>query len=256
MAAGFVALALFALLRAGPAVNAAPVGIIQITIDCGAKLERMTIANLTNEELLLTGWTLGTLVKPRGNEPFALSGKLAPGAQVTYETGPDAIPGRLTLAEVKIFDAEDPLEAAILETPYGTAKATCLGRLGLVRVGPPPSAETATPTATAIIPAVVPTTAPTQTALTSQANQPFAWLDRPPLGANSTRSCPSTGQWFLVYSGGPDGTPISTAAAACQNADVFWASRGGKWFGYAKSSPDASDIWNVGIGEAHFARGQ
>jgi hypothetical protein len=259
-----VVIGLFIVILAGlgsslmiPRVEAAPVGTIQLVIDCKNRLQKTTITNQTNEELSLTGWTLETAVKPSGNEPFNLarSGRLAPGAAVTYSAGTDAIPGLLTIFESGNIYDDDPLERAIVRTPYGTISADCIGKVGLLRVGPEPTVLITTPTATVASIASA-TASPTSTVAAVSTPQTFTWLDRPPIGASSTPSCPISGQWFLVYASGPDGTQISNAASACPNSDIFWASRSGKWYGYAKASAAASDTWNVGIGEAHFIRGQ
>jgi hypothetical protein len=235
-------------------VDAAPVGQILLTISCDSRPERTTISNLTNETLNFTGWTLGTRVRPRGNEPFALSGTLAPGAQVTYETGPDAIPGRLTLAEVKIYDADDPQEGAILETPYGTLQVLCLVKAGSLRVG---SQETPIATTPAAATATL-TAAPSATATSSaaQVSGVFSWYGRPPIGSSGAPTCPAAGEWFLLYAAGVNEAPIASAAAVCANADLFWVFRAGRWLGYAKAVPAASDTWTVTLGEAHFVHGR
>ena len=81
------------------------------------------------------------------------------------------------------------------------------------------------------------------------------WLDRPP-GGSASATCPASGQWLLLYWGGSEGTPIAMAADACANAEFYWVSREGRWQGFAKSVPAASDEWNVLTGEAHFIRGR
>lgn len=80
------------------------------------------------------------------------------------------------------------------------------------------------------------------------------WLDRPPASPGATETCPAPGQWLLLYWGGD--TAIALAAVACPNADLFWASREGRWFGYAIAAPAASDTWEVLRGEAHFVHGR
>jgi predicted secreted protein len=81
------------------------------------------------------------------------------------------------------------------------------------------------------------------------------WVDRPPTSAGATASCPSERQWSLVYWDGGT-TAISTAAGACEDADGFWVNRSGRWLGFSKDSPAASDIWQTVLGEAHFAHGK
>lgn len=107
---------------------------------------------------------------------------------------------------------------------------------------------TATPTATAT-PTVTPTVTPTPSPGQDR------WFDRPPAGPGAMATCPSAGQWLLLYWGGTEGLPIATAATACPAADIFWVSRQGRWLGFAKTRPEASDTWNVLRGEAHFVHG-
>jgi hypothetical protein len=81
------------------------------------------------------------------------------------------------------------------------------------------------------------------------------WLSAPPAGAGARESCPEARQWLLLYWGGPNNTAIAAAAEACPNADNLWVSREGRWLGYSKAAPAASENWNVIAGEAHFIRG-
>ena len=85
--------------------------------------------------------------------------------------------------------------------------------------------------------------------------QPGQWLDRPPGGADGTPSCPAAEQWLLVYWGGAEQAFIATAANACPNANLYWSNRGGRWFGFARAAPAASDDWEILAGEAAFVHG-
>lgn len=82
------------------------------------------------------------------------------------------------------------------------------------------------------------------------------WLDRPPANPGAVRVCPPAGQWRLFYWSGPPEAPISVAAEVCPEATIFWIYRQGRWLGYAKLSPQASDFWYSLHGEAHFLRGR
>jgi hypothetical protein len=81
------------------------------------------------------------------------------------------------------------------------------------------------------------------------------WVDRPPSTQGSARTCPPPGEWRLLYWKGPGDVPIETAALSCVEAEVFWLSRQGRWFGYSKGAPNASDRWTTTVGEATFIRG-
>lgn len=122
--------------------------------------------------------------------------------------------------------------------------------LGLAVTPTPTPTPTITPTAT---PTLTPTPTLTLTPTPTPTARPAQWLDRPPTTAGAVQTCPTLGQWLLLYWGGD--TPIATAAAACPNADRFWVSRQGQWFGFAPGAPGASDTWDVVHGEAHFVRG-
>jgi hypothetical protein len=115
-----------------------------------------------------------------------------------------------------------------------------------------PSPVSATPTVTATVSNnLIPTT--------TAATQPSTpqWLDRPlATSAPQSKSCPSGSTWSFLYWGGPNQTPIGSAAAVCPSAETFWAFRGGKWLGYATQSAAASDSWTVFIGDASFIRGR
>lgn len=82
------------------------------------------------------------------------------------------------------------------------------------------------------------------------------WLDRPPASPGAMQSCPPPGQWRLLYWSGSSDVPISSAAQACPDAVLFWLNRQGRWFGFAKASPDASDLWYSLHGEAVLVRGR
>jgi hypothetical protein len=85
---------------------------------------------------------------------------------------------------------------------------------------------------------------------------PSQWLNQPPTAPNAMRQCPDSGLWALLYWGGTDNAPIATAADACPSVDNVWVSREGKWLGFAKVAPQASDSWQVLYGEAHFMHGK
>jgi hypothetical protein len=80
-----------------------------------------------------------------------------------------------------------------------------------------------------------------------------AWLNGPAPAGQPT--CPPAGNWVFLYWGGPDNTPIATAAAACQNIDKVWTNRQGTWLAFSPGSP-ANDNWDVRAGEGAFVRGK
>jgi micrococcal nuclease len=72
---------------------------------------------------------------------------------------------------------------------------------------------------------------------------------------NGTRVLgPDTGQWLLLHWRGTPG-PIAVQASACGSADSLWVNRSGRWLGFAKTAPAASDTWDLVTVEAHFVRG-
>ncbi len=104
---------------ARPSVTATPEpptglnGSFTITVDCAGSPERTTLTNtLAGTPLDLSRFTLGSIVAPRGGEPFPLSGTLASGESRTYETGPGATVNRLS--GEAIYDEVDPREGARL----------------------------------------------------------------------------------------------------------------------------------------------
>jgi hypothetical protein len=82
------------------------------------------------------------------------------------------------------------------------------------------------------------------------------WFDRPPSAQGGVRACPPAKEWRLLYWNGPSDVPIAIASLSCPEAEVFWLNRQGKWYGFAKALPNASDAWNAITGEANFMRGQ
>ncbi|CAA9562431.1 MAG: hypothetical protein AVDCRST_MAG88-1610 [uncultured Thermomicrobiales bacterium] len=107
-----------------------------LAIDCGANPETSTISNGTDEALDLARFALGTLHQPRTNEPFRLSGTLAPGAGITFQSGERAAANVLT--RQFIHDNDQPeREGAVLLTPFGELRVPCHRRDGRLPVGTP-----------------------------------------------------------------------------------------------------------------------
>ena len=77
------------------------------------------------------------------------------------------------------------------------------------------------------------------------------WLSQPPGSGSARSTCPESGQWLLLYWGGPS-SPIDVAAEACPSIDRIWTSREGRWLGHATGVQRASDSWVPLLGEAHF----
>lgn len=75
-----------------------------------------------------------------------------------------------------------------------------------------------------------------------------------PLG--TTLTCPSAGQWLLLYWRAPGPAPITVAAGLCPSADRFWVRRDGAWLGYSRDSPTASDPIVLLVNEAVFVHGR
>ncbi len=152
------------LLAIGLAVPAAAqTGTIAVSVSCGSNPERTTITNNTNQALNLSGFTLSSINDPRSNEPFALSGTVAAGASVTFQTGTGATANVLT--NQFIYDNEAANEGARLGTPFGTLTVLCsAGSNSLQLPGATTTPTTPTPAATA-------TTRPAATATAVQPQQ-------------------------------------------------------------------------------------
>jgi plastocyanin len=129
-------------------------------------------------------------------------------------------------------------------TVQGTAAATATTT----------ATTTASPAATTSPGAI--TAPPPPTATTVAQPGTGQWVDRPPAASGAAASCPTGGQWLLIYWSGSDNSAIATSAAVCNAADLYWVSREGRWLGFSKNAPAASDTWNVLNGEAHFVHGQ
>lgn len=87
--------------------------------------------------------------------------------------------------------------------------------------------------------------------LTSTSGSAAVWLNRPPTAPTALSMCPQSGQWLLLYWGGPI-APIDVAAQACLEIDRIWVSRDGRWQGFSAGQRTASDSWTPLPGEAHF----
>lgn len=144
----------------------AQTGSIALTIQCRTTPERTTITNNTDQALNLSGYRLTSLVLPRGEEPLALSGTVAPGGSLTFETGGGAGQG---LTGAPIYNNDDPNEGARLTTPFGALTVLCgvTGtNSGTLPVAAPQPTATAPPAATATAPpppTETPALAPTAT---------------------------------------------------------------------------------------------
>ncbi len=102
-------------------------GSFTLTVDCAGAPERTTLTNnLAGTPLNLSNFTLGSIVAPRGGEPFRLSGTLASGESRTYETGPGAAVNPLS-AEA-IYEEADPREGARLTGFASDLVTSCSGR--------------------------------------------------------------------------------------------------------------------------------
>lgn len=192
-----VALTLLGGLTYGAHGAAALVGTITLTLDCNGNPERTTITNGTDTVLDLSGFAVTSLVNPRqGVEPFRLSGTLAPGAAITYQTGSAATGGNVPTRQ-SIYVNTDPSEGARLTTPYGDLTVLCRAGTGSLGVtsAPVPTA-TIMPTATAMptarpIQTAVPTVAPTATVVpTATAIAPMPGLPNTGGGGGTSPSGP------------------------------------------------------------------
>lgn len=85
---------------------------------------------------------------------------------------------------------------------------------------------------------------------------PSQWLNRPPGSVEALAVCPTASHWALLYWGGADRTLITVAADSCPHASLYWTNRRGRWLGFSRLNPAASDTWSLFQGEAHFLLGR
>jgi hypothetical protein len=229
-------------------------GSITLQIQCSAFGETIIIGNQTNLAggLNLSGWKFRTFNNPT---EYALSGQLSVGHSIIFRSGPGATGN--VLSSSYLFDNTNPAkpDGGILISPFGTLIVPCAQATGSMQVGITPVSATGTPiaSATGTVSATASATATSTATASSTAQTPVGqWLSSPP--PYGQPQCPAASQWLLLYWAGATAS-IATSASACPNTDLFWVNRSGRWLGFAKAAPGASDTWESLTGEAHFAHG-
>lgn len=123
---GILALAVVAvgLPFVGPSTVDAATPALTVTLDCYSSRERVTIKN--NRSATVTIRTVGSLYKPRSNEPFTVTRKLAAGKSVSYYSGSGAsASSAYTLTRQSIFANDVATEGVRVTSSVGTFTKRC-----------------------------------------------------------------------------------------------------------------------------------
>ncbi len=107
----------------GPSTADAATG-LTVTVDCYSSKERVTIKNTRSATVTIK--TVGSLYKPRSNEPFTVNRKLAAGKSVSYYTGSGAsASSAYTLTRQSIFSNDVASEGVRVTSSVGTFSKRC-----------------------------------------------------------------------------------------------------------------------------------
>lgn len=106
---------------------------IRIALDCYATPEIVRITNTRNRPVYLS--TIGSLYRPRDNEPFAVNRRLGTGAVAVFRFGTGAGADAPTRQFIFQNDVPGRDEGVIVATSAGTFLFRCSGRLTLPNTG-------------------------------------------------------------------------------------------------------------------------
>ncbi len=107
----------------GPSTADAATG-LTVTLDCYSSRERVTIKNTRSATVTIK--TVGSLYKPRSNEPFTVNRKLAAGKSVSYYTGSGAsASSAYTLTRQSIFNNDVASEGVRVTSSVGIFSKRC-----------------------------------------------------------------------------------------------------------------------------------
>jgi hypothetical protein len=107
----------------GPSTADAATG-LTITVDCYSSRERVTIKNTRTATVTIK--TVGSLYKPRSNEPFTVNRKLAAGKSDSYYSGRGAsASSAYTLTRQSIFSNDVASEGVRVTSSVGTFSKRC-----------------------------------------------------------------------------------------------------------------------------------
>ncbi len=107
----------------GPSTAEAATG-LTVTLDCYSSRERVTIKNTRSATVTIR--TVGSLYKPRSNEPFTVNRKLAAGKSVSYYSGSGAsASSAYTLTRQSIFNNDIATEGVRVTSSIGTFSKRC-----------------------------------------------------------------------------------------------------------------------------------
>jgi hypothetical protein len=105
-------------------LHAAPIAAsskVVITLNCTGSPETTKIKNNTSAQITIT--SVGSLYKPRTNEPFALHQSVSAGHSITYQTGSNAVSHVLT--HQAIYANGVSSEGVRVKTSVGTFTKLC-----------------------------------------------------------------------------------------------------------------------------------
>jgi len=108
----------------GPSTADAATAALTVTVDCYSSRERVTLKN--NRSATVTIKTVGSLYKPRSNEPFTVNRKLAAGKSVSFYSGRGAsASSAYTLTRQAIFANDVASEGVRVTSSVGTFSKRC-----------------------------------------------------------------------------------------------------------------------------------
>lgn len=107
-----------------PSTTDAATAALTVSVGCYASREKTTIRN--NRSATVTIKTVGSLYKPRSNEPFSVNRKLAAGKSVSFYTGSGAsASSSTTLTRQSIFSNDVASEGVRVTSSVGTFSKRC-----------------------------------------------------------------------------------------------------------------------------------
>ncbi len=93
-----------------------------VQVACTGNPELTTIINNTGQTITIT--SIGSLYRPRQNEPFRRGQQVAAGSRFTYQTGENAVTN--VLARQEIYNDDRLAEEGVrVETSVGTVVQRC-----------------------------------------------------------------------------------------------------------------------------------
>jgi hypothetical protein len=97
---------------------------LTVTVDCYSSRERVTIKNTRSATVTIK--TVGSLYKPRSNEPYAVNRKLSAGKTISFYSGSGASASNAnTLTRQSIFSNDVAAEGVRVTSSIGIFSKRC-----------------------------------------------------------------------------------------------------------------------------------